>query len=147
MRVSWAAAVVDDVGVGIHAIALAAIDEARLMVPRGGEAENRRRVAALRRGEAGQLQRDYEVVRRTAGERVDVARGSFTYPREDDRSRVVGLIATVARSERLCLDSEGSGARLRVPAVAVPARNAADATSLLSPPNFDLVHAGRIGNG
>src|SRR5207253_6040570 len=63
------------------------------------------------RVEAGELEREDEVVRRARGEAVRVVADDdagvvgLADPGEDDRSRVVGLRAAVAGAERLRLDA------------------------------------------
>src|SRR5438876_910586 len=117
------------------------------MIARRGEPKDRRRIAGLGGEDAGELQGDDEAVCRARCERIDVVESALADPREGDRPRVVRLVATVARTEGLSLDSERVGARRWVVPVAVSALRPADTSRLLPPTDLYLMHSGLIRNG
>ena len=91
------------------------------MVGRVREAQDGRWVRGCGRVEAGELEREHQAVRRARGEAVrvvaddDAGAVGLADPGEDDRSRVVGLVAAVAGAERLRLDAEAPFAGIGAP--------------------------------
>src|SRR5262249_10529143 len=112
LGIARAAAAVDGLAVGVRSVGLAAVAEPRLVGRWGPEAEDDGRVTRSRSVDAGELQGEDEVVGRSARETVRVIADDHSGAvrladtREDDRARVVGLVAAVAGTERLGLNTE-----------------------------------------